>query len=169
LRSALPLVYEGPVDSSTLTSFAWLEGSRLFSIVFGTVTAAMCLSLGIPILTWVLPSSRAWLFPRSVDPHQYLQIGYGVLCMAMACTDALCRYIPHRPLGWVHPAFFVTTVALTLMLGPWIVALVVRRLRDGSVASMVRLPGASVARIGLAAILLALIALPSLTTIDAFW
>jgi hypothetical protein len=78
--------------------------------------------MALPILYWCLPASRRWLFTRNADPRQYLQIPAGVLCMSMAFSDALCRYIPHRPLGFVHPAFFITTVLLVALLGPRVVA-----------------------------------------------
>jgi hypothetical protein len=58
-----------------------------------------------------------------VDPHGILQIAYGIFCMAMAWADALCRYIPHGPLGWVHPAFFVTTLLIAVVIGRRVLAL----------------------------------------------
>ncbi len=100
-----------------------LEGDRTFDIVLGTLTGAVCLAIAIPILLWSLPSYRRRLFSRSVDPHGILQIAYGVFCMAMAWADALCRYIPHGPLAWVHPAFFVTTLLIAAVIGRRVLAL----------------------------------------------
>lgn len=111
----------------------WLEGSRTFDVLFGTATCGACLALAIPILWWSLPGRRVRLFGARVDPDQRLQLGFGIACMAMAWTDALCRYIPHRPLAWVHPAYFFTTVALVAGLGPRVGALVLsERLRDAA-------------------------------------
>ena len=97
------------------------EGSRSFDIVFGTITGLACLSVAVPILWWSLPSHRRRLFSTAVDPRGYLQIAYGVFCMAMAWADALCRYIPHRPLGMVHPSFFATTLIIVFVIGPRVV------------------------------------------------
>ncbi len=47
--------------------------------------------------------------------------------MSMAFTDALCRFIPHKPLEWVHPAFFYTTVLIALGIGPRVAYLLLRR------------------------------------------
>jgi hypothetical protein len=106
------------VSASDFLSFEWLEGSRTFAIAFGTVTSLACLSIGGPLLYWCLPASRRWFFSRSRDPHLYLQIATGVICMSMTCANALCRYIPHRPLGFVHPAFFLTTLLIVGLFGP---------------------------------------------------
>jgi hypothetical protein len=46
--------------------------------------------------------------------------------MSMAFTDALCRFIPHKPLEWVHPAFFFTTVLIALAIGPRVAYLILR-------------------------------------------
>jgi hypothetical protein len=104
-----------------------LEGNRTFDIALGTLTGAICLALAIPILLWSLPSHRRRLFSPSVDPHGILQIAYGVFCMAMAWADALCRFIPHGPLAWVHPAFFVTTLLIGIVIGRRVLALVQQR------------------------------------------
>ena len=99
------------------------EGSRAYNIIFGALTAGACLALAVPLLLWVLPGRQRWVFARSSDPRQFLQIGYGVACMSMAFADALCRFIPHRPLGMVHPVFFITTVALAVLIAPRLLAL----------------------------------------------
>jgi hypothetical protein len=98
--------------------FDALDASRTFSIAFGTVTSGLCLLIAVPMLWWMLPRHRRAVFDADVDPHGYLQIACGVAAMAMAWANALCRYIPHGPLGAVHPAFFITTLVLLLALGP---------------------------------------------------
>jgi hypothetical protein len=40
----------------------------------------------------------------------------------MAFTDIGCRAIPHGPLAFVHPAFFLLTLALVMTLAPRVVA-----------------------------------------------
>jgi hypothetical protein len=102
----------------TVLQCSWIEGSRAFDIAFGAATAAACLSVAIPTLWWVLPKSRVWLFSKTIDRNQGLQIAYGIFCMAMAFTDALCRTIPHAYLPGVHPAFFLTTILIVFGLGP---------------------------------------------------
>jgi hypothetical protein len=142
-----------------LLSFNWLEGSRTFSIVFGTITSGACLSLAIPTLWWVLPRRERWIFPKAVDPDQRFQLAFGILAMSMAFTDALCRYIPHKPLGFTHPAFFLTTVALALFLGPRVLgALSVRRL-----------PSLRPSFAGLIAAFATLLFVPLAAVVDAFW
>jgi len=96
----------------------WIEGSRTFDILFGCATAGVCLGVAVPTLWWVLPKHRVWLFSRAVDRAQGVQLSYGIFAMAMAFTDALCRTIPHGPLPWVHPAFFLTTILIGVGLGP---------------------------------------------------
>jgi hypothetical protein len=105
----------------------WIEGSRTFNILFGATTAGVCLLVAVPILWWVLPRHRRWFFSRGVDRHQRIQLAYGLFCMSMAFTDALCRFIPHKPLASVHPAFFSTTVLIALGIGPRVVYLLLRR------------------------------------------
>lgn len=110
---------------------SFIEGDRLFNIVFGTITGSVCLSLAVPMLWWVLPKHEKWFFTQRVDPHQRLQLAYGIVVMSMAWTDYLCRYIPHPPLEWVHPAFFFTTVVMALSLGPRLLYLVFKDRRGG--------------------------------------
>jgi hypothetical protein len=149
-------------DATSLLSFDWLEGSRTFSIVFGAVTSVACLSLAVPILFWCLPRSRTWLFTKESDPHQYVQIAFGVASISMAFADALCRFIPHQKLGIVHPAFFLTTLALVALVGPRTLAL---GLAKTKVARSVtpRALGA------LATALAVLVAFPISAVVQAFW
>lgn len=142
-----------------MLTFAWLEGSRTFSIILGTILAASTFSLAYPILWWYLPKHRRRIFPESVDPRQRLQLGFGLFCMAMTFTNALCRYIPHGPLGLVHPVFFFTTIALAALLGPRVLG-IVRPAVTRRAASM---------RVQLAATLAILVAMPLLTVVNAFW
>jgi len=72
-----------------------MEGSRTFDLGVGLVTGTLCLALAVPILWWQLPAQRRSFFGSAVDPHQRLQLGYGIFCMAMACTNVGCRAIPH--------------------------------------------------------------------------
>lgn len=140
-------------------SFGWLEGSPAFDVLFGTLTGAACLALAIPILWWVLPKSRRRLFSERIDPHQYLQLAYGIFCMSMAFTDMLCRFIPHRPLGWVHPSFFLTTVALVAFLGPQLAVVAFR----GRTSPLRASPAA------LRLVLAAFVAFPVSAVVNAFW
>ena len=98
--------------------FAFLEGDRTFGLVYGFVSGGLCLALAIPILWWVLPASRRSFFGARIDPASRLQLAYGVLCMAMAFTDVGCRAIPHGPLMFVHPAFFLITLVLVIAIAP---------------------------------------------------
>jgi hypothetical protein len=102
--------------------FAFLEGDRTFSLIYGFVTGGLCLAVAIPILWWVLPASRRSFFGERIDPASRLQVAYGVLCMAMAFTDVGCRAIPHGTLAYVHPTFFVMTLILVAALGPRVLA-----------------------------------------------
>jgi hypothetical protein len=106
--------------------WSFLEGSRAFDLTWGLVSGAVCLALAVPILWWSLPAHRRSLFGRAIDPHGNLQVAYGVFAMAMACTDVGCRAIPHGELPFVHPTFFLITLALVAGLAPRI-ALVARR------------------------------------------
>lgn len=98
--------------------FAFLEGDRAFGLAYGFVTGGLCLALAIPLLYWLLPGRERSFFGPRIDPHRRLQTAYGVFCLAMAFTDVGCRAIPHGELAYVHPAFFVLTVALVVGLGP---------------------------------------------------
>jgi hypothetical protein len=110
----------------------WIEGSRTFNVIFGLTTSAVCLAVAIPTLWWVLPKHARWLFSPRVDRDRRIQLAYGIFCMSMAFTDAGCRLIPHQPLPWVHPAFFLTTLIIGLGLGPRVAYLVLRERRAGS-------------------------------------
>lgn len=112
-----------------MPSCDWIEGTRTFNIIFGATTSALCLAVAVPILWWVLPKHRVRLFPLDVDRNQGIQLAYGIFCMAMAFTDALCRFIPHAPLPWVHPAFFFTTVIIVGAIGPRVAYLLARSSR----------------------------------------
>jgi hypothetical protein len=139
-------------------SFEWLEGSRTFSIVLGTILSGSCLALAIPILWWFLPSKRRRIFSEKADPRLLLQLFYGLACMAMAFTNALCRYIPHRPLGLTHPVFFFTTIALVLILEARVVSVALGR-------TIAWIPAS---RVALTTVLVVLVAVPVGTTIEAF-
>ena len=101
----------------------WMEGSRAFDIAWGLVSAATCLALAVPLLWWWLPAHRRSFFGSAIDPRFRLQLGYGLFCMAMAGTNVGCRAIPHDDLPFVHPAFFLITVALVVALGPRAIAM----------------------------------------------
>jgi hypothetical protein len=102
--------------------FAFLEGDRTFSLVYGLTTGGLCLALAIPILYWVLPGRERSFFGARIDPENRLQVAYGIFCMAMAFTDIGCRAIPHGPLAFVHPAFFLLTLVLVVTLAPRVIA-----------------------------------------------
>jgi hypothetical protein len=53
----------------------------------------------------------------------------------MAFTDAGCRFFPHAPLPWVHPAFFITTLLIGIGLGPRVVYLILRERRVARAAA----------------------------------
>jgi len=103
--------------------FAFLEGDRTFSLLYGLVTGGLCLALAIPLLYWVLPGRHRSFFGLRIDPAYRLQLFYGITCMAMAFTDVGCRAIPHGPLAYVHPAFFLMTLALVFGLGPRLIGM----------------------------------------------
>jgi hypothetical protein len=136
---------------------AWLEGDRTFTVIFGTISAGACLAVAIPTLYWCLPDSRKWVFGERADPRQFLQLGFGLFGMAMAFANALCRYIPHRPLGVVHPVFFLTTVSLLVVLTPFVIATALDRGRRNVIVPP------------LAAGLGALVAAPLVAVVNAFW
>jgi len=124
-------------DMLMIFQCTWIEGSRAFNIAFGAVTAAACLSVAVPTLWWVFPKSRVWLFSKAIDRNQGIQLAYGIFCMSMAFTDALCRAIPHGHLPWVHPAFFLTTILIVFGLGPrvaYVALLQMRRTTGGAVS-----------------------------------
>ncbi len=146
-------------DLTWFWSFDWLEGSRAFSIAFGTLTSAACLSLALPILYWCLPASRKWIFGARDGRSLALQVGYGVLSISMGFADALCRYIPHRRLGNVHEVFFLTTISLIVILGPRVYPLF-RRPALRAVGPF--------ARVALALILVVLVVLPATSVANAF-
>ena len=104
----------------------WMEGSRSFEIAWGCVAALACCAVALPTLWWWLPEHRRDFFPRAVDPSYRLQFWYGIFAMAMAFTNLGCRLIPHDDLPFVHPAFFLITVALVAAMGPRVVAMAVR-------------------------------------------
>ena len=140
-----------------LTPFAWLDGDRTVTVVFGTFLAAACLAVAVPTLNWCLPSRRTWLFTERADPRQYLQLSFGLFAMAMAVANALCRYIPHRPLGIVHPTFFLTTVTLVLILAPFVIATSANRGRRRFSVPV------------LAGALVLLVVAPVAAVVNAFW
>jgi hypothetical protein len=115
----------------------WIEGSRTFNVVFGALTAAVCFAVAIPTLWWVVPKHKLWLFSRRVDRCRRIQLAYGLFCMSMAWTDAGCRFFPHAPLPWVHPAFFITTVLIGIGLGPRVIYLILRERRIARAAGEV--------------------------------
>jgi hypothetical protein len=129
LLVATPLLAD--LESTLFVDCGWIEGTRTFNIMFGALTSAVCFSIAVPTLWWVLPRYAKWIFPPELDRNRYIQLAYGIFCMAMAFTDALCRFIPHAILPWVHPAFFVTTVIIAIGLGPRVAYLVVRDWRRG--------------------------------------
>jgi hypothetical protein len=155
--------------------FEAIDASRGFSIVFGTITAGLCLSIAIPMLWWTLPAHRIRVFNPRTDDKLYFQAGYGIAAMAMGWANALCRYIPHARLGLVHPAFFVTTLLLVGFLGPR----VARRLFAVRRATASKAPArfaASTAparlrivqRLSLALVLAVAVAIPMLALVGAF-
>lgn len=103
--------------------FAFLEGDRTFGLIYGALTGGACLALAIPLLYWVLPGRERSFFGPRIDPAYRLQLAYGIFCVAMAFTDIGCRTIPHGELAYVHPAFFLITVALLVTLAPRTIAL----------------------------------------------
>ncbi len=122
MTAALQMLLVGLPDDWTSVCNA-IEGDRTFSVVWGLTTGTICLLMAVPALWWTLPGHERWVFPRAVDPRHKLQLLYGLYAMAMAWTNVFCRLIPHRPLPWVHPAFFVSTVLLALSLGPRIASM----------------------------------------------
>ena len=146
--------------------FEAIDASRGFSIVFGTITAGLCLAIAIPMLWWTLPAHRVRVFNPRTDDKLYFQAGYGIAAMAMGWANALCRYIPHARLGLVHPAFFVTTLLLVGFLGPRVARrLFARRPATPSTApARLRI----VQRLSLALVLAVAVAIPMLALVGAF-
>ena len=144
--------------------FDWIEGSRTFDLTWGFTAAALCLAVGIPILWWRLPNHRRSFFGLAVDPAYRLQLGYGVFCLAMACTNVGCRAIPHDDLGFVHPTFFLITVAIVLGLGPR-VAMMLLVPRRGATA----LRATVVVAFASALLATAVFAAPGITTLPTGW
>jgi hypothetical protein len=107
----------------------FLEGDRAFDIIWGSATGAISLALAIPILWWTLPEHRRSFFGPNIDPTYRLQLGYGLLAMAMSATNLLCRFIPHGLLAYVHPTFAFITLVLVLGLGPRIAYVALRARR----------------------------------------
>jgi hypothetical protein len=107
-------------------NWASIEGSRSFDLTWGFVSAAVCLALAVPMLRWWLPEHRRSFFGPRVDPRYRLQLAYGLFCMAMAGTNLGCRAIPHDDLRFVHPTFFLITVALVVGFAPRILRLLWR-------------------------------------------
>jgi hypothetical protein len=106
-----------------------LEGDRGFDILWGSATALISLALAVPLLWWWLPEHRRSVFGTAIDPTYRLQLAYGLLAMAMFGTDALCRFIPHGFLEYVHPTYAFITLALACGLGPRVVYLALRARR----------------------------------------
>jgi hypothetical protein len=127
---------DGALMLQSLLQCNWIEGSRTFNVLFGAATAAVCFAVAIPVLWWVLPKHQVWLFSRRVDRYRRIQLAYGLFCMSMAFTDAGCRFFPHAPLPWVHPAFFLTTLLIGIGLGPRVVYLIARERRLARAAAI---------------------------------
>ena len=89
-----------------------LEGDRGFDILWGSATALTSLALAVPLLWWWLPEHRRSVFGTAIDPTYRLQFAYGLLAMSIFATDALCRFVPHGFLEYVHPTYAVITLAL---------------------------------------------------------
>ena len=102
--------------------FGFLEGDRTFGLMYGFATGSLCLALAVPLLYWVLPGHKRSFFGSRIDPEYRLQLAYGIFCMAMAFTDVGCRVIPHGPLMFVHPAFFLMTLVLAVAIAPRLIA-----------------------------------------------
>ena len=105
-------------------AWEWMEGSRAFEIAWGMTAALACLSVAYPLLWWHLPAHRRSFFGTSLDPSGRLQFWYGIFAMAMVMTNLGCRVLPHADLPFVHPTFFLVSVALVAGLAPRVVWLV---------------------------------------------
>jgi hypothetical protein len=53
------------------------RGQPEFNVIFGVATAVVCFSVAIPVLWWVLPKHKLWLFSRDVDRYRRIQLAYG--------------------------------------------------------------------------------------------
>jgi hypothetical protein len=106
--------------------WSWIEGSRAFDLWWGIVWGAACLALAVPVLWWSLPEHRRSLFGSAIDPQGRLQVAYGIFAMAMAFTNLGCRAIPHGELAYVHPGYFLMTVALLIGLAPRVLTVALR-------------------------------------------
>jgi hypothetical protein len=104
----------------------FLEGDRTFDILWGSATGLISLALAVPMLWWWLPRHRRSVFGTAIDPTYRLQLAYGLLGMGMFGTNALCRFIPHGFLEYVHPTYAFITLALVAGLGPRILFLALR-------------------------------------------
>jgi hypothetical protein len=111
-----------------------LEGSRAFDIAWGTVTALICFSLGLPALFGWLRARREGtpsIFGAATDPSRRLQFAWGLFAMGMGGTNLGCRYINHRYLSGVHEGFFALTLVVVAVLLPALVTHALRsRARD---------------------------------------
>lgn len=106
------------IETGKRSGMELLEGSRAFDIAWGTVTGALCLSVAVPSLMWVLPGRTRRIFGSAVDPHQRLQLGWGLFAMFMAFTNLGCRYIDHAYLEGVHEGFFAVTLVVLAVMVP---------------------------------------------------
>ncbi len=107
----------------------FLEGDRVFDLVWGTASGALSLALAVPMLWWWLPQHRRSVFGAGIDPHYRLQLAYGLFAMAMFGTNFFCRFIPHGFLEYVHPTFAFITLILLAGLGPRIIYIALTRRR----------------------------------------
>jgi hypothetical protein len=103
--------------------FGFLEGGHTFGLIYGLISGGLCLAVAIPLLYWVLPGRQRSFFGPRIDPRYRLQLAYGIFCMSMAFTDIGCRTIPHGELAYVHPTFFLMTIALLVALAPRVLTL----------------------------------------------
>jgi hypothetical protein len=115
-----------------------LEGSRAFDIAWGTITALLCFSLGLPALVHFIKVRRgaAPLFGTAVDPGGKLQFAWGLFAMGMGGTNLGCRYIDHRYLEGVHEGFFGLTLIVVAVMLPLLAVHAYRR--RASVATRAR-------------------------------
>lgn len=118
-----------------------LEGTRSFDIIWGSVTATICLALGAWVLfSWLRErgTGAPSIFGAAVDPTRRLQFAWGIFTMMMGGTNFGCRYIDHAYLDGVHEGFFALTLLVVAVLLPrmvWFAAVPRARIRTGSIAS----------------------------------